>query len=100
MRDIEVAFDISPTTYLTDELAVDLSKKALIKATGRAEDSFSPEYFHSKKEGYFARNANYPDHGYVLWFDKNSDSKSSLYHYSVSLERRGNMIIASVGKAK
>ena len=88
-------FSIPPGSALTEQIAVEFSRKALI-ADGKGSPGIwpTPYRFHGDpgvdgRNLYFAVNTIDPDSGYVLWTTREGS-------YSVDVHKRGNEIECTV----
>ena len=105
-----IYYDISGKSYsfpvdskfkLTEENAIEMSKRALIEAGLEIEQLVPIPWGPPNSEAnekLFARNTIDPNNGYVLWAFRNNEVPRR--GYSVQLELKGDAIIANVGKFK
>ncbi len=91
-------FSIPPGTALTEQIAIEFSRKALI-ADGKGSPGIWPTPYRSQGPGedgrnlYFAVNTIDPDNGSVLWTTREGS-------YSVDVHKRGNEIECRVSLLK
>ena len=91
---------IADTDRLTEQVAVSITRQAIGDA-GYDASAAEPACYRQPcgaSEPYFARNTLDPNRGYVLWRFK-SNSRTA-YQLSVTIERRGDRLLCSVGRVK
>lgn len=96
----EHRFPFPPTAQLNEQVALELSKKALARE-GLGADTLQPVLSgHTDATGreiYFAKNLSVPDRGWVLW---SSGSPERVWDYMVNIEREGGEIVCQIGTPK
>ncbi len=92
-------FSLPPGTNLTEQIAIEFSRKALA-ADGMESPGMCPTPYRDRRPGedgknlYFAVNTIDPNNGYVLWTTREG------YYYSVQLQKVGSEIVCQVYRSK
>lgn len=86
--------NISEDIVINDEIAILASQKSL-QSIGIDTSNFYPVPYGNNPKMIYAHSANNTNNGYVLWHEKNRETK---FEYSVSITRVGSKIYCDAGK--
>ena len=84
--------------FINDDLAITISRWAL-KQDGKPVEKMVPVKYwgYRKINAYFARNKNDDNYGQVMW---HQEDKSTVWEYSVILEKKGSTVLCEIVAAK
>jgi hypothetical protein len=90
----EHRFPLDADVELTQDVAIELSRKALI-LDGKAKETMRPVAGWSDGETLFMRSKSNPQEGQVLWWVSRPEY---TWEYSVTVRRNGGEIVCSITK--